>query len=228
MKNIILVGFLLTSPGLLTLRAAKPDSAKNIVINGDMEAWEAVTPPTNSSPVPKFPENVWPEHFDSDVEVPDDFDASQPTGVSIAPDRLDKHGGDSSAKMENTVPRQSSALWTRELPVEPNTEYLVRVWIKGKDIAEDNDRTHGAIVWVKDGPGPGQVWWTSPTTKSEYNVPVVNQGSFPWTQYEFTFHTAEDSSLLRVSLQLRRTTGTIWFDDLEVIPMGKGKPRSNF
>jgi hypothetical protein len=83
-------------------------------------------------------------------------------------------------------------------------------------------------VWVKYGPGPGQVWWTSPTTKSELNNPEVNQGSFPWTQFEFTFHTAEDSSLLRVCLNLRRTSGTAWFDDLEVIPMGGGKPPSNF
>lgn len=222
-QNII-AGTLLAITCVFNLKAAAPDSANNIVINGDMEAWEPVKPNTSPRPVAKFPENVCLERFDSNVEVPDN-DTSLPVGVSIAPDRLQKHGGDCSAKIENTEQEQTGAIGLRQIPVEPNTKYLVRVWIKGEDIAVDKDPRHGAVVWVKY--GPEQDFWQSPLTASKLFVPETRDGTFPWTKFEFTFDTPEGIALLRVTLQLRRATGTVWFDDLEVIPVGKSEV-SNF
>jgi len=225
MKHILTTAVLLSAPLCMSARAAEPDSANNIVINGDMEAWEQLKPGTDGRPVAKYPENVTLERFATDVEVPNN-DTSLPMGVSISPDRLHKHGGDCSAKIENTEPEQTGVLGLREIPVEPNTQYLVRVWIKGRDIAGDTKNKYGAVVWVMY--GPEQDFWKSPLTTSKLFRPETFDGTFPWTKFEFTFSTPEGVGLLRVHAQLRKATGTVWFDDLEVIPMGGNKPVSNF
>ena len=222
-QNII-AGTLLAITCIFNLKAAEPDSANNIVINGDMEAWEPVKPVTHNRPVAKFPENVCLERFDSGVEVPDN-DTSLPMGVSIAPDRLQKHGGDCSAKIENTEQEQTGAIGLRQIPVEPNTKYLVRVWIKGEDIAVDRNPMNGVVVILKY--GPEQDFWSSPLTAAKHFIPEIRNETFPWTKFEFTWDAPEGIALLRVTLSLRKATGTVWFDDLEVIPVGKSEV-SNF
>jgi len=216
MKPPCTIPTLLAAVLCMSTWAAESVSADNIVVNGDMEVWEPVKTPTHNRPVAKLPENMTPDRFDASVDVPED-NTSLPVGVSIAPDRSNKHGGDRSAKIENSEPEQSGVLSLREIPVEPNTEYLVRVWIKGEDIAGDVKAKRGVAVWIKY--GPKEDFWKSPLTGSKMFVPETPVGTFPWTKFEFTFRTPDGIGLLRVSLQLRKATGTVWFDDLEIIPV---------
>jgi hypothetical protein len=216
LKHILPNTILLAAALCMSAWAAEPDSANNIAISGDLEVWVPFEVPTHSRPVVKLPENLTPERFDATVDVPGD-DNSLPVGVTIAPDRMHKHGGDIAARIENTDQEQTGVLSLREIPVEPNTEYLVRVWIKGEDIAGDLRSKRGAAVWVKY--GPKEDFWKSPLTGSKMFMPENPAGTFPWTKFEFKFSTPADIGLLRVSLQLRKATGTLWFDDLEVIPV---------
>jgi len=222
-QSTLIFGTLLATICLFNLRAESPDSAGNIVINGGMEIWVPVKPYSGPNPEPIRPEGLEPEGFDTSMEVEGD----QTVAVKIAPDKLFKHGGDYSVRIENTEQEQTGDISLREISVEPNTKYMVRMWIKGEDIAVDKDPLHGAAIWVKY--GPDQDFWGSPSTKSEIKIPELREGSFPWTKFEFTFDTLPDTALLRVYLQLRKATGKIWYDDLEVIPFGgKSVPVSNF
>lgn len=95
-------------------------------------------------------------------------------------------------------------------PCDPNRCYLVYCWVKGKDVSRE-----GAIVLS---------CCEAPVKKGCRGAQICNNrdfkhshGDFDWQQLRFRFWTTSNAARLKIEVQLRSQTGTIWVDDAELI-----------
>ena len=119
------------------------------------------------------------------------------------------YSGDASAQLssDNGV---DGSLQQTDVPVEPNTDYVLSGWINTENVQGDG---HGALLNVQQ------------LAADDVNVmagPVT--GTSDWTQVEWTFNSGEND-VLTVNCSLGgwgKSTGTAWFDDLSLVPAGDG------
>jgi|GEM_PF-2110407 len=182
----------------------------NLATNGGFEEWVPASLPSDR-PVPNVVDARTPADFHVSLEG---VEKDAPVGVTIAEDTAIRHSGSSSIRIENTIPGQTGSVALRAVPAEPNTRYQIKIWIKGENI----EGTRGGVaVWVHHGPADG--FWSTVTSKRELKWPPERTGSFDWHSLEFTVDTLENADRIRVILQLRNAVGTVWFDDLEIVPL---------
>lgn len=113
--------------------------------------------------------------------------------------------GDKSVKIE--APVTNDARWIQTVDVEPNNWYYLSGWIKTEEVAD----SPGASLSLL-----GSRHW-------EHSVGVF--GTKDWTRDGLLFSAGDDTEVIlgaRLGATGRDTTGTAWFDDLElrkVVPM---------
>ncbi|MFZ4778286.1 MAG: hypothetical protein ACOYM3_23185, partial [Terrimicrobiaceae bacterium] len=134
-------------------------------------------------------------------------------GVSLMKDTLVKHSGLASARVE--VAETGDGVFLDQLfSVEPSTSYLVRIWVRGKDIVPATGKAHGGIlIWANSGPARGFF----ANQKSLAKKPARASGTFDWQLFEFPVETSSEAARLKIGLQMRTASGTAWFDDVEVV-----------
>ncbi len=157
---------------------------------------------------PRVPE----EHWGKNLVANPGFEA-EPTRWQLPPgqcawDAAEKHSGTRSLRFTNTD-RNRYRLATAPVPLIPGVRYRVAVWVKGKDVRGDaNDQGAGLCVeWSdKDGNWLGGYY------------PACKAGTYDWTRIEDeTGAVPTGAASAHVVLYLRKhTTGTAWFDDVEV------------
>ena len=194
----------------------------NLLENDGFEKWvgtDQVKPHVARSETAQHvrlvPANRWPWlwQIGSHTQEKD----AQRTG-EIALDEIVKHSGKRSVRITNrsmtdiTIVQYSpeSFLSRSALKVKPNRRYVIRWWVKGKDI---HDRGTGPILMLyyisaKDG--------KQHRTDSYESTPLPH-GTFDWQSREFAFVTDAHAVTMTFSLQLRWTTGTVWYDDVELL-----------
>lgn len=202
---------------------AKPAPAP-LNANGDMEKWEdfSAKEPNKEPRVEggQKPSGYWMSQSAYEAGKIPDFAVKG----SIARDTQIKHGGEAAVRIEGGLPTDIVDISLPPFAVAPNTKYLVKVWIKGQNIALNKDDGTGAAVWVNT--GPEKDFWTHQT--SLLQQAAKKDGDFDWTPLEITVDTAADTGMMVILLQLRRASGTVWFDDLEVVPQEKPKVVESF
>lgn len=144
--------------------------------------------------------------------------------ATIAMDEQVKHGGARSVRIENRDMRDVTLVMYSTEPfakrpddprnIRPNRRYRMRWWVKGENVREDGT---GPILMMfvtseKDGK-PGRANASEPGGS-------LPEGTFDWQQRQFVFITDENAKWAAFTLQLRWTTGTIWYDDVELIDAG--------
>ena len=130
--------------------------------------------------------------------------------VSIMRDTLIKHSEISSVRLEVSGTRDGDL--RQHISVEPDTSYLVRVWVRGKDIVPERPGG-GIIIWANSGPTVG--FWGN--QKCMAKQPTQACGTFDWQLFEFPVTTSPEGERLIISLKLLGASGTAWFDDVEVV-----------
>jgi hypothetical protein len=50
--------------------------------------------------------------------------------------------------------------------------------------------------------------------------PTAHDGTFDWTKAQMTVDTNDTAGTMALTLQLRRASGKVWFDDVEVKKLG--------
>lgn len=223
MKRLLVVG---TIAGLLASALAHGEEAAppNLVLNGGFEDWADLDPgiaawepvrnvtlvPPNRAPVGWIPmREIARDHPDH-------------TGT-ISLDEQVKHSGARSVRIENRDMRDISLVQysTEALSkkpedphnVRPSRRYLLRWWVKGESV--DPSGTGPILMMFVMSEQDGK--WTRTDTYEQTTLPT---GTFDWQQRQFAFITDENARWANFTLQLRWTTGTIWYDDVELLDRG--------
>lgn len=188
-------------------------SSVNVFPNGAMEMWGAnYEAPKSGAPGVTVPNG----YMLDDAEFGTEAGPGEASGATIAQDGLIKHGGEYSVRIENAEPFDITNVAFKQVPVEPNTRYKVKVWVRGEDI--DKGKEVGPCVWVHFGPADN--FWASPNAKRIMHRVPTDDPTFDWMPVEFEVDTLPDTAFMRASVQMRKAVGKVWFDDLEVTPMG--------
>jgi hypothetical protein len=150
------------------------------------------------------------------------FKDQQPT-ATLAMDERVKHSGKRCVRIENrdmrdiTYVRYSTDRFAAHPDdphnLRPNRRYAIRWWVRGQEI---DPAGTGPILMMhtystKDGKSYG-----TPTSEN-LDLP---KGTFDWQRREFVFITDPYARWITFTLQLRWTTGTVWYDDVELVDLG--------
>ncbi|MBL8993396.1 MAG: carbohydrate binding domain-containing protein, partial [Spirochaetia bacterium] len=125
-------------------------------------------------------------------------------------DNAESHSGKCSALIRHRS-TESYSLFRLKFPVKPDTEYTASVWVKADSVAQATSGVSGGIRLFIEG-ASGSTLAATPTEK----------GSFGWKRISVTFSSGKFSEL-PILLYLHRASGSVWFDDLELVE-GKGGP----
>jgi hypothetical protein len=129
------------------------------------------------------------------------FDSYADTAVPLW-DYTTAHSGRRSVKISSTTP--DDAFWTQNVPVEPATPYFLSAWIKTQDVAHTDQVVDlGANVSLFGGftSSPGAL------------------GTRDWARSSLSFRTGLETQVTvaaRLGFFAGTTTGTAWFDDVEL------------
>lgn len=123
-------------------------------------------------------------------------------------DNAEAHSGRFSVAMRHTSNTSYSSMRLK-VTVKPSTEYTVSVWMKGQDLSAAPGGSAGMARLFLEAEG-GKTLAASSSEK----------GTFSWKRVKLTF-TSGPGDTLPIILYLHRGSGTVWFDDLELVE-GKG------
>ena len=141
--------------------------------------------------------------------------AKRAAEVVIKIDNTNSKSGGQSIMIRNPHEKYYTRIDQLHIPCKPHTKYVARFWAKGKDLA--TSKRGGARMFI----GP----------HGDLNRPIVQLGpgiellkkdvpnpwSFNWTLFESNVFGSGNSKELGVTLYLSNASGTIWFDDVEII-----------
>ena len=200
----------------LLARADDQGAPPNLLPNPGFETWTEWTPPTNpNDPKPTVVEGRVPAGCQYEIEAYETKqDPKFPITVTFARDGDIKHGGDYSVKITNASFTDIGGIMSPQIAVYPNTTYRLKFWYRGDNIVPN----------PKPGDGLGVVFWFNEGGAPDYysnliinaHAPDRKTGTFEWEPFETTFTTAKTTAKLVVVAQLRRATGTVWFDDFSL------------
>jgi hypothetical protein len=219
-----------------------------VIENGGFEDWQALDPNVarqeGTKSVELLPANQAPAGW---IPLREPYPHQGPT-VTIAMDEQIKHGGARSVRIENRDPRDIALVhYSTErflLPtpnrgtnrsrtvsggtsnraqdntkpddphnIRPNRRYAVRWWVKGANV--DAAGTGPILMLSVFSTKDGKTYRTPAAEESPYP-----KGTFDWQPRQCVFITDPYARWVGLTFQLRWTTGTIWYDDVEVVDLG--------
>jgi len=230
---IIAAGALITV-GLTPLVGRADDDSNappNLVPNPGFERWTEWDPVSPTDPKPTVVGGRVPEGYSYEIEAYETKSTPNfPITVTYVRDEDVKHGGDYSLKITNATPTDIGGLVTPQIAVYPNTTYKVKFWYKGDSIVPRPGDGAGAVFWINEGGATD----FSQNLIITCHPPDQKTGTFDWVPYEATFTTAKTTGKVQIVAQLRRATGSAWFDDfsMTLVPKpdasgGNGNPLGN-
>lgn len=169
------------------------------------------------NPAESFQGNLWATNlvlnggFEDGVysptESPDHWSPdSWTSGATFTWDSTQSYQGTKSVRISLTTP--NDARWIQTVAVQLNTDYRLSGWIKTEDVAH--------TVGTVDAGANLSVYGTWTRTAALI-------GTNDWTNVSLTFNTGSSSQVVigaRVGYWSGTTTGTAWFDELRLEPVG--------
>lgn len=144
--------------------------------------------------------------FESGAKLPEGWSPNPAKGEEgpVFIDNAEAHSG----RQALAIRHQSVESYTSvrlKVPVKPATEYTAIVWMKGDAVTPAGTGVSGIARIFIEGEG-GKTLAAS----------VPEKGTFGWKRVTVTFTTGSASEL-PVLLYLHRASGTVWFDDFELV-----------
>jgi len=198
-------------------------SRQNLLENGGFESWCKLDPNTarqaEAAGLRLEPAGSAPAGW---LPCRETYKGQQPT-ATLALDEKVKHSGNRSVRIENrdmrdiTYVRYSTERFTARLEdprnLRPNRRYAIRWWVRGQAI--DAAGTGPILMMHIYSTMEGKTYGTP--ASEEMSLP---KGTFDWQPREFVFITDPYARWITFTLQLRWTTGTVWYDDVELVDLG--------
>lgn len=213
----------LLAPGLARADEAAP---ANIIVNGGFDHWayldEYLDDNTLQSEevrnVDLAPGEVGPVGWVPLRELAKD----QARTATIAMDEITRHAG-GAVRIETrdmrdiALVRYSTEAYAGKPDdphnIRPNRRYRLRWWVKGENI--DPTGTGAIMMMFYQSLQDGK--WSRTNMSEAY---PLSTGTFDWQQHQFVFITDENARWACFNFQLRWTTGTVWYDDVELVDLG--------
>ena len=178
--------------GLLAL-SATVFCAENLIKNGDFSQVTADGKPANWT--------VWP--------------AKIAAGVKVEIDKNTGHNDDQSVAITNPAKKYYTRIDQLNIPVKPNTKYMIRAYIKGMNL-EHSKKCGSARIFVgADGIVNNPVAIAGPGIERAKKK-VADPWSFDWQEFKTTFNSRKNTKV-GLTIYLHFTQGSIWVDDVELI-----------
>jgi len=200
---------------MILLRADDdPNAPPNLIPNPGFERWTEWDPPTNpTDPKPTVLGGRAPEGDFFSIEAYETKSTPGfPITVTYARDEDVKHGGDYSVKITNATPTDIGGLNVAPIAVYPNTTYKVKFWYRGDSIVPRPGDGAGVMFWINEGGATD----FSQNLLIVAHAPDQKTGTFDWQPFEVTFTTAKTTGKVQICAQIRRATGSVWFDDFSM------------
>ena len=189
-KHLIMKKFILFAVAALSVASV---SAENLIKNGDFSQIAADGKPANWT--------IWP--------------AKIAAGVKVEVDKNTGHNDDQSVAITNPAQKYYTRIDQLNIPVKPNTRYMVRAYIKGMNL-EHSKKCRSARIFVgADGIVNSPVAIAGPGIERAKKK-VVDPWSFDWQEFKTTFNSRKNTKV-GLTIYLHFTQGTIWVDDVELI-----------
>jgi hypothetical protein len=215
-------------PALLFLALAVPSAGdQNLIVNGSFEEWRDLDPAilaadwcqVDLTPPGRAPTSWMPTR--------EQYKGMGHT-ASLTMDEAVKHSGARSVRIHNADMRDITYVQfsTDQFVghpddahnIKPNRRYMVRWWVKGEEVATGGT---GPIMMMYVSSRDGGQERRAYTYELEPTLPL---GTFDWLQRRFVFITDPQAVFATFTFQLRWTTGTIWYDDVELLDLGPVVP----
>lgn len=206
--------------GAGSLTQAQTRNSANLLSNGGFEDWEPLLKAPAGVVTPQLVDRLVPSGWEL---VADAYErknnATFPLTVTISRDVDIRHGGAASLKIVNQSATDIGLAQFPTFRVEPRRKYRARIWCKAQDVvATGAPGGLGVCFFVCQGP---EDYWSDPTLTCV--TPKVHDGTFDWRLVEVVFTTKPNTAKAVINVQLRRATGTVWFDDVELFADATGK-----
>lgn len=218
MKKIIMKLFVAVIMVFFVTIAFSAKKNVNLVKNGKFENWSKFKiTNTNKSYTPKLLDGTVPTGWwVGQSSVNNQYKHLE---GAIAPDTEITHNSKLSLKIENGLKTDLTEADQIITNIEPYTSYKISCWIKGKDIVGLNGPGQGPGVTVWFNWGPKKHFWSHQHFTGKN--PQKKDGTFNWKKFSFTVDTGAGAGIANLSLQLRQAKGTMWYDDVKVVKIGK-------
>lgn len=213
---ILLAGCFLVA--LASCLCAGESTATNLLRNAEFEEWATYSPSPHLDPkrIPKIEEGQGPVWWAPNI-APSELqkDPNFPVKSSFGRDSTIKHGGAASLRIINGLTTDIGWVSTPLLDVLPNQRYRLSIWYRAENVQNNPDHAFGVCIGLDQGQA-ADFWGTR---KGDFVKPKMNTGTFEWRRLDVYFRTLPTTGKLSFSLQLRRASGTVWFDDAELVPV---------
>ena len=216
-KYLFLLGVLSCglSAGLVRADGA---AAVNLLPNPGFETWVAATQQANW---PAVPDGMLQDYNPTVSAYEQDHDKNFAVQGTIAKDTTIKHGGEAALRLENGLPTDITDVNSKLFAVEPSTIYKLTVWMRGEKIVANPQDGAGAFLWYHTVPTNDR--WKDISWGADETV-TPRTGTFDWTQVSWRIETNDKAHFMDIVLQLRRASGKVWYDDAELVAVGKVTP----
>ena len=135
--------------------------------------------------------------------------ATLAAGASVVVDGNISRSGTRSLRISQT--RQDSySRADQVVSVTPKKTYMISCWIRGQDL--DPSPSAGGVRLFVGRNGTGHSFRSLGPGREA-------RGTFPWTRYEIGPVPVGEQSRLAFLPYLHKTTGTVWFDDIEIVEL---------
>lgn len=200
------------------ISSTPPTVENNLLENAGFETWAEFDPKAARN-VRLVPDHLAPLAWRPGREASNN---TAPT-ATIARDPHVTHSGRYSVRLENRDMRDITFVQYSTEPysarpddprrIRPSRRYALRWWVKAADV--DPRGTGPILMMYTLSAHGGKTWRTNDAQPSP-----LPKGTFDWQRRELTFVTDEHVRSAAFSFQLRWTTGTAWYDDLQLVDLG--------
>jgi len=189
---------------------AQASNPGNLADNGGFEKW--IPAPKQVLAIPWCPQ--LPDGLPDGWPLPSVIGHPDGTGV-IACDSSVHHGGEHSVRISNGNPANIVDI-TQCVGVDPDARYLVKLWVKADHVGPSGGAMIHIVGSSDNNKTDGNIWGGGIAGMDIYKTPTPNNGTFDWAEITFPVDALPRTRELKITLQLRNATGTLWYDDLEV------------
>lgn len=207
MKKVIQIMLVAILANFAITAVNAQEEKTNLASNPSFEEWVEKKGKQDPEKSPKLQNNMIPRDWGANLEF---YKENKENTGSVFRDDTIKHSGKSSVKIENKKPVNTTGVARWDIKVKPETTYKITIWTKGKDVKKAKDGV-GAALWASS--GPKKDFWSN--KKGGYKF-LKKEGSYDWTPLEIVFKTRPEDEMMIINAQLRWSSGTVWFDDIEV------------
>ncbi len=132
--------------------------------------------------------------------------------AQFASDTIEKHGGQSSIRINASEDARSYARSSEAIPVAPGEEIRASAWVKAHDVPSD----HGTVIMIAEFSDADARPGSADSTVAKFDTLDTRTQQGKWVQISGSTKVPPGAGALRLRLGFSYAKGTCWWDDVSV------------